>query len=112
MVGLLLEEGADVNAKSWDGQTALHISAEKGDLSITQLLLRTGAKLSSVDQHGWTPEQCAMVSGDEPTHSLFAKPAITEKLLGIAPKAWSVIDHSNFCISPDRLEAGPSKRPG
>ena len=112
VVRLLLDRGADVNAKSWDGQTALHISAERGDLSITQLLLGTGARPSLVDQHGWTPEQCAMVSGDEPTHSLFAKPAITEKLLGIAPKAWSVIDHSNFCISPNGLEAGPSERPG
>jgi ankyrin repeat protein len=44
---LLLEYGADVNAKTRDGLTALHLSAQNGHLEIVKLLLEHGADVNS-----------------------------------------------------------------
>src|SRR5207248_569371 len=43
MVKLLLENGADVDAKDYYGWTALHIAAESGDEALVRLLLDKGA---------------------------------------------------------------------
>jgi ankyrin repeat protein len=44
---LLLEYGADVNAKTTDELTALHLSAQNGHLEIVKLLLEHGADVNS-----------------------------------------------------------------
>jgi ankyrin repeat protein len=38
VVRLLLEKGADLNAKTRDGKTALHLAAEEGHETVVQLL--------------------------------------------------------------------------
>ena len=43
-VELLIEKGADVNAKNNDGKTALMIALEKGKYETAELLKRYGAK--------------------------------------------------------------------
>ncbi len=44
MVKLLISKGADVNAKSNDGQTALTLAIERGNKEIEKLLIARGAR--------------------------------------------------------------------
>ena len=46
---LLLESGADVNAKGYDGSTPLHWAARKGHVDILHLLVENGADLEAQD---------------------------------------------------------------
>jgi ankyrin repeat protein len=53
----LLDKGADVNAVTKDGLTALHMAAQNGDIVIIKLLLEPERKatINPVDSKGWTP---------------------------------------------------------
>jgi len=46
-VRALLEQGADVNAASGDGMTALHRAARTGNLAMAELLIGAGANLEA-----------------------------------------------------------------
>ncbi len=55
-VTLLLEKGANPNIRAqFNGQTALHFAARKGNLGIVILLLNGGAEPNPVDPSGHTP---------------------------------------------------------
>ncbi|HKQ72824.1 MAG TPA: ankyrin repeat domain-containing protein [Blastocatellia bacterium] len=54
VVRLLIEKGADVNAKYNGAGTALIPAAEMGDLAIAKLLLETGADVNVKHQSGYT----------------------------------------------------------
>ena len=54
VVALLLEHGADVNAKSRDGGTALHAAAFLGRAETVKLLLKKGADISLRNSMGST----------------------------------------------------------
>ena len=54
VVALLLENGADVNAKSRDGGTALHAAAFLGRVETVKLLLEKGADITLRDNMGST----------------------------------------------------------
>jgi ankyrin repeat protein len=58
LVRLLIERGADIEAKDKDGQTVLHVAA-RGDYPITALLLEHGADVNVTDVHGITPLHAA-----------------------------------------------------
>ena len=45
---------ADVNATDDKGLTALHRSAERGDVAAVEALAAAGANLDAKDKHGWT----------------------------------------------------------
>jgi len=60
---LLVEHGADVNARTnWDA-TPLHIAAFNGRTAAAQFLLDHGADTTVRDQHGQTPLDLAMSKG-------------------------------------------------
>jgi ankyrin repeat protein len=63
-VRALLEQGADVNAASGDGMTALHRAARTGNLAMAELLIGAGANLGAKTRLGeHTPLHVASASG-------------------------------------------------
>lgn len=61
-VALLLEVGADVDAPSEGGFTALHSAAASGDVGLTRRLLEAGARVDVEAQGGKTPMELAIES--------------------------------------------------
>ncbi|KAM3589993.1 uncharacterized protein V6R79_001463 [Siganus canaliculatus] len=57
----LLEHGADVNVATDSGMTPLHMSASKGFLDYTKLLVQAGAEVSAQDNMGLTALDLARV---------------------------------------------------
>ncbi len=55
VAALLLERGADVNAKALGGETPLHFAANGQDTSVAALLLEHGANPNAKDDDGNTP---------------------------------------------------------
>lgn len=55
MVDLLLVSGADVNAASNNGWTALMLAAVKNHAGLAGQLLARGADVNAADAYGWTP---------------------------------------------------------
>jgi len=51
---ILVNRGADVKVKDNDGNTVLHLAAERGDEVVVHLLLDRGADVKAKDNHGST----------------------------------------------------------
>ncbi|QJR36711.1 ankyrin repeat domain-containing protein [Gemmatimonas groenlandica] len=63
-VRALLAQQSDVNVAQGDGMTALHWAADRGDVAMTALLLRSGAKLTGTTKNGgYTPLHVAARAG-------------------------------------------------
>lgn len=63
-VRALLAQQNDVNVAQGDGMTALHWAADRGDVAMTALLLRSGAKLTGTTKNGgYTPLHVAARAG-------------------------------------------------
>jgi ankyrin repeat protein len=60
---LLLERGADANAKQQMGYTPLHGAASRGDLEMAKLLLEHGARRDARGEDGMTPADVARKYG-------------------------------------------------
>jgi ankyrin repeat protein len=54
-VRLLIEHGADVNAKDKSHSTPLHLASSKGSYEIVELLIEHGADVSAQDESDRTP---------------------------------------------------------
>lgn len=55
LVYLLVSNGADINFKTTDGRTALHLECHRCNDKRISLLLHNGANISALDDHGNTP---------------------------------------------------------
>lgn len=59
IVGILLEAGADPNARQEGGFVPLHSVAQNGNLPVAELLLKRGAKADARNDKGKTPAEIA-----------------------------------------------------
>ena len=55
MVRFLVENGADVNARDEDDQTALHEAAHKGHIDVVRFLVENGADVNARNKYDQTP---------------------------------------------------------
>jgi len=60
----LLSKSADPKGVDGDGTTALHWSVRRGDVQITKLLVKSGAKVGVTDRYGVTPMSLSSLNGD------------------------------------------------
>jgi ankyrin repeat protein len=62
---LLLDHGADPNARQGEGFTPLHAAAQNGDMETIRLLLERGADSSARSSAGQSPAQIAAEAGQD-----------------------------------------------
>jgi hypothetical protein len=55
LLELVLERGGDINSRGWQGETALHAAARRGDLAGVKRLLQQGADARLTDASGRRP---------------------------------------------------------
>ena len=65
VIRLLLDGGADVNARDRGRQTPLHVAAACGSADVVALLLRLGADSTAHDDKGHTPADLAAAKATE-----------------------------------------------
>lgn len=59
-----MENGADVEARDYDGVTALHRAVEYGCDGVVRVLLEKGADIDTVDRERATPLHWAVATGN------------------------------------------------
>ena len=95
-----LDEGGDVNRRTENGQTLLHIATENGELDIVGLLLARGADLNAKGYHGYTALHIA-VDSDSGTSRQDGLRAIELTLT----KLFSILERTSRCVTTmERLQ--------
>ena len=72
-VGFLMERGADPNAVSLEGSTALHRAARDRNAEMVRLFLDRGAGVDRPDRDGWTPLLQSVLRNDPVVIGILAK---------------------------------------
>ena len=65
LLQILLEQGANINQKDWEGSTPLHRAIKEGHVITVKELIRLGANLDLQDDKGNTPLLIAVLRGSE-----------------------------------------------
>lgn len=65
IVSLLLDRGADINARGAGGYTALHLAAQQGNEAMIRLLLEHMADINAATEDGETAMDLAIKSGHD-----------------------------------------------
>jgi ankyrin repeat protein len=100
-VKLLLDRGAQVNARNFAGMTALHLAAQSGSNALVQLLVDHGARLDLKDFWDRTPLDAAGGGHQGLDGFSSARPARPEtqallrRLAGAAPAATATSDRDS-----------------
>ncbi|XP_051172811.1 putative ankyrin repeat protein RF_0381 [Leptopilina boulardi] len=55
LIKVLLEHGADINAKTFSGETALHLAAAAGNVEVAKKLIYSGLAVDCIDNNGSIP---------------------------------------------------------
>ena len=55
LLKMLIQKGADVNAVTKCGKTALHLAAALGYVDVTKVLIQNGADVNAIDRNGYSP---------------------------------------------------------
>lgn len=74
VIDLLLDRGADINAKSSFGLTALHEAASQGNKEVVSRLIERGADVNAKDSIESTPLHCAIGEGNSFSYSAILEP--------------------------------------
>ena len=72
-IKLLIDKGANINAKDKNGKTALMKAAEYDKSSVIEILLKAGANIDEKDNNGWTALIWAETKGDKKTVDMLVK---------------------------------------
>ena len=99
VVGLLVKNGANVNAQDTMGMSALHCAASKGQVDTARLLIQNGANLSLTNSCGFTPLHEAAGKG----------PPILVELLLVAGSSVSARDCRGWQPLHAALSSNPHK---
>jgi ankyrin repeat protein len=109
MIKLLVQGGADVDARNSNGMAALHLAASKSRLDVVTALIELGADVHVQNHHGETPLHSA-AAACRPSVDVFsaliaagADPAARDRE-GMSPLA-TLIDCKRHCLSTECLEA-------
>ena len=60
---LLIDKGAQTEARDWNGRTPLHWAAEGGHIDIVRLLCNRGADIEAQSYYGWRPLHASIMYG-------------------------------------------------
>ena len=98
MVELLLDRGAPVNAKEWNGATALQRAAENGHAGVLQLLLdrgygAVGVAINSAPTEGVLVTPLAQLKSAFP---VLKNPANRHKAVGFTYQQWRYVFTNTF----------------
>ncbi|MEP6636546.1 MAG: ankyrin repeat domain-containing protein [Acidobacteriota bacterium] len=93
---VLLDRGADVNAKRNDGFSALALAAFFGHSDVVRLLLERGANLQTTARYGTSAEMWADARGFFGTGNLLRAARTGKKKNEFAPRAAVVQTHTHF----------------
>lgn len=70
ITGLLIERGADIEARDFSGRTPMHLAAAGGSHAVARLLIESGAKPTIQDGLNRTPLHWAAIKGHTPVTAL------------------------------------------
>ncbi|MEM6603802.1 MAG: glutaminase A [Pseudomonadota bacterium] len=87
----ILSYGVDVNAKDYDGRTALHLASEEGHEDVVAFLLSMGADKTAKDRWGNMPDVVSNSSKSYDENVSSAKNDVESKLSNIIDEASSVV---------------------
>ena len=94
---LLIDRGADIEAKDNNGWTPLHGAAVDNSLAVARLLIDHGADIDAKDDNGWTPLHGAAQENSLDVASLLIKLGAdidAKDNNGRTPLQWAAFDNS------------------